>query len=292
MLNLPDHVDNEVVACRKCGGLYLWPAISDEMHTELYGKSYFTGATADDNSAIGPAARYDFEHDCSQPRFGKFRESVETMLRYRPNARSILDIGAATGDFLAIARERGLSVVTGIELSSYAAALAKEKYGFEFHQTELSKYPGTEKYDLIHLNHVFEHFTDPHAALQRIGALLKPGGLVYVEVPFQFNLIETTMHKLTGRKKAFDLFSVHHPVFFRPITLRKIFSDHKFRCVSLRIFGMSRYPTSTLAQQIKRFVWFAVSLMGQGLFIEAYFEKPEKAKTDAKFGIRTPYKPI
>jgi 2-polyprenyl-3-methyl-5-hydroxy-6-metoxy-1,4-benzoquinol methylase len=183
-----------------------------------------------------------------------------------------LDIGAATGEFLSVAREYDLSV-SGIEISSHAAARAKEKFRFIFHETSIVDYLGMETYDLIHMNHVFEHFRSPHKVLERIDSLLQTGGLVYVEVPFQFNLFEVMKYQVTGKKKDFDVFSLHHPIFYRPTTLRKVFDDHGFNCRSMKVFNWSRYPANGLICQIKRAAWFAASLAGQGIMIEAIFDK-------------------
>jgi hypothetical protein len=121
------------------------------------------------------------------------------------------------------------------------------------------------------MNHVFEHFGSPHQALERIDALLNDGGIVYIEVPFQFNVIEILMYWLIGQKKTFDVFSLHHPIFYRPNSLKKIFSVHGLNCRSMSVFNWSRYPAAGLKGHIKRLIWFATSLMGQGLVIEATF---------------------
>ena len=272
ILNLTSNSESCVVHCENCGVYYLWPNISDNLISELYSKSYFTGVSECDGNLRIPSSNNDYESGVAVGRQGKFRETVKTLLKHVPNAINILDIGAATGDFLAIAQEYGLSV-SGIELSSYASAKAKEKYGFEFHQTGIADYKGDEKYDLIHMNHVFEHFSSPHQALERLGKLLKPGGVIYVEVPFQFNFFEMIKFRLTGQRKDFDVSSIHHPIFYRPKTLMKVFKDHGFKCHSMRVFSWSRYPAFGLIGQVKRFVWLVASLMGEGTMIEAIFER-------------------
>ena len=272
ILNLPGNSESSVFRCRDCCAYYLWPYISDELISELYHKSYFTGVSdVDDDSKI-PPSNEDYESGVAVDRASKFRETVRTLLKFVPTAKSILDIGAATGDFLAIARENGLST-TGIELSAYASAKAKEKYGFDFHQTGIVEYNGIERYDLIHMNHVFEHFWTPHRVLERVASLLSTEGLVYVEVPFQFNLFEVLKYRLTGARKDFDVASLHHPIFYRPRTLKKVFSDHGFTCRSISVFSWSRYPAIGLMGHVKRLIWLFGSLVGEGVMIEAIFER-------------------
>lgn len=272
MLNLPGNCEPEVFICPSCGARYLWPYISGKQLEAIYGKSYFTGLQEREDGLEIPSSNSDYESEFAEARLGKFDATVLMLLAQHPNAKNILDIGAATGDFLALAKKRGL-LVSGIELSSYASAKAKAKYGFVFHETGITEYQGEEKYDLIHMNHVFEHFEFPHQALNRIAALLNPNGLVYVEVPFQFNLLEVIKYRLTTRRKDFDVFSLHHPIFYTPATLKRIFEDHGFSCIKLNVFEWSRYPTSGITSQLKRLMWFAASLVGQGIVIEAVFEK-------------------
>ncbi len=273
ILDLPGNSESSVVLCSDCGAYYLWPYISEELLSELYSKSYFTGISESDSKLSNvPSSNNDYESDFVAVRLGKFRETVRVLLKLSPNAKSILDIGAATGDFLAIAKEEGFAV-TGIELSSYASAKAKKAYGFEFHETGIVKFQGKGKYDLIHMNHVFEHFDFPHQALEKIDSLLNEGGMIYVEVPFQFNVFEVLMYRLKGQKKKFDVFSLHHPMFYRPATLKKIFAEHGFDCKSICVFKWSRYPTIGLKGQIKRLIWLVASLVGQGIMIEAVFER-------------------
>jgi len=270
ILNLQGNIDSRVYLCRDCRAYYLWPYISDELISELYSESYFTGKSESDGKLNVPSSNNDYEREFAAVRRDKFLETVETLLEHNSNAKSILDIGAATGDFLAIAREKKL-ITTGIELSSYASAIAKKKYDFEFHEVAVADYQGSEKYDLIHMNHVFEHFGAPHQVLDRLESLLSNDGLIYVEVPFQFNLIEIVKYYLTRQRRPFDVFSLHHPIFYRPSTLKNIFSEHGFNCRSMNVFKWNRYPAVGLSGQIKKIMWFMASLVGQGIVIEAIF---------------------
>jgi len=97
--------------------------------------------------------------------------------------------------------------------------------------------------------------------------------LIYVEVPFQFNLLEVIKYRLTRRRKGFDVFSLHHPIFYTPTTLKKVFDVHGFRCIRLKVFEWSRYPAHGITGHLKRLMWFFASLIGQGILIEAVFEK-------------------
>jgi len=94
----------------------------------------------------------------------------------------MLDVGCWTGSFLIAARKRGWTPV-GIEPSKWATDQARaqgldvrtgtlESHGMELHS-----------FRLIVLNDVIEHVTDPGAAVRIIGALLVPGGSVFMATP-------------------------------------------------------------------------------------------------------------
>lgn len=221
MLNLLNNHTFKVFTCKNCKINYLWPYFSRDQLNVLYEKSYFTGNMEVEDSLEVPTANIVYQTETSNTRLSKFKDTVDFLLAEHENAKSILDIGAATGEFLAIAREKGLSI-SGIELSSYACRKAKANFGFEFHQTSLDEYREKEKYDLIHMSHVFEHLQFPNKAMDRISSLLNPNGLIYIEVPFQFNFVEKIKFKLFRRNKVFDVFSLHHPIFYTPSTLKKV----------------------------------------------------------------------
>jgi 2-polyprenyl-3-methyl-5-hydroxy-6-metoxy-1,4-benzoquinol methylase len=272
MLALNENSKCAVQQCTQCKFMFLHPYLSSSELERLYSKSYFTGKSDYNETTIAPDISMDYESQFAAMRMRKFSDTLDLLIHHRPNAKTVLDVGAATGEFLALCKDRGMTP-TGIELSAYASGRAKEKFGLEFHSSRLEDFRTDEKFDLIHLNHVLEHFADPRAVVQVLNRILSDDGLIYIEVPFQFNVIERTKQKLGLWKKQFDIFSVHHPIFFRPATLRKLFHEQQMNCTLIRVFQWTRYPTRGLADHLKRLCWLALSFAGQGIYIEAIFEK-------------------
>jgi SAM-dependent methyltransferase len=93
------------------------------------------------------------------------------------------DLGCWVGFLLAEARERGWEV-TGVEPSAYASAFARERLGLPVQRTDLfaADLPAGA-FDAVVLGDVIEHLPDPGAALERIGSLLRDGGVVYLALP-------------------------------------------------------------------------------------------------------------
>lgn len=151
-----DDVEWSVVRCRRCGLGYLNPR-----------------PTRDEIARYYPAPYY------SQ------RDSLGT--RYRLQAQYVngtpgrlLDIGAARGDFLAVMHEKGWEV-QGIEPS----VEAENPYGVPIQRAafpEESDFPSAH-FDAITAWAVFEHLHDPRSAFVECARLLRPGGVLVIQVP-------------------------------------------------------------------------------------------------------------
>ncbi|MBQ0909835.1 class I SAM-dependent methyltransferase [Flavobacterium sp. F-328] len=92
---------------------------------------------------------------------------------------AILDIGAGTGDFLAVAKQNGWST-TGIEPSPKAKSIATTKgISFVENTTDLANH----SFDVITMWHVLEHVPDLDFQIKELKRLLKPSGTLIVAVP-------------------------------------------------------------------------------------------------------------
>jgi SAM-dependent methyltransferase len=101
----------------------------------------------------------------------------------------VLDIGCGYGDQLAIFAAHDWET-HGIEPNVMRGRVAREEYGIVVHTVGVEDLgneplPGLlpQSFDLVILNQVLEHLQDPHRTLVAAGALLKPGGFLFVAVP-------------------------------------------------------------------------------------------------------------
>jgi SAM-dependent methyltransferase len=94
----------------------------------------------------------------------------------------LLDVGAATGSFLEVAKERGWKVF-GHEISEDAAGRARKK-GIAMTTGELSLagYASNSFFAITSLD-VIEHVSDPTRALNEMANLLRPGGAILLNTP-------------------------------------------------------------------------------------------------------------
>ena len=109
---------------------------------------------------------------------------VDTLAHIRQYvaAGSLLDVGCATGRFMALARAAGFAV-RGVELNPDTAAIA--------HRRGLDVVVGAiedvnldpRSFDVVYMGDVIEHVRDPAALLRRVHGLLRPDGLVALVTP-------------------------------------------------------------------------------------------------------------
>ena len=92
---------------------------------------------------------------------------------------SLLDIGAGTGDFLKISKEKGWQVA-GMEPNKNASKLALEK-GIEL-KPFLNDFDG-KHFDVVTLWHVLEHIPNLEETISKLSALVKPNGTLIIAVP-------------------------------------------------------------------------------------------------------------
>lgn len=107
---------------------------------------------------------------------------VERHAPRRAGRRDVLDVGCATGVFLAAGSDGWRKV--GIELTAEASEVARSQFGLTVHQGTLEQAPlGEQQFDVITMWDVLEHLHEPRASLQRVRELLRPGGIYVARVP-------------------------------------------------------------------------------------------------------------
>jgi 2-polyprenyl-3-methyl-5-hydroxy-6-metoxy-1,4-benzoquinol methylase len=160
-------LQDQMVRCTACDLHYVRPRLRWELILEGY-----KGGT-DENFVSQASFR--------ERTFKRCLDKIESLAR--PAGKRVLDVGAAGGSFLKIARERGYEV-SGCEPSSWMCAFAKDNYGIELHPGtlfDMDVKPGSV--DLLTLFDVIEHTPDPAAVLKRAHELLAPGGVLAMSYP-------------------------------------------------------------------------------------------------------------
>jgi 2-polyprenyl-3-methyl-5-hydroxy-6-metoxy-1,4-benzoquinol methylase len=110
------------------------------------------------------------------------RRTLNVIKKYKSNG-NLLDIGAAYGQFLKIARDSGFNIV-GIEPNKEAVKIAKEKFNIDLENIFFDKdYRNSRGFDVITNFHVIEHVFNPLEFVRDIHKNLKDGGIAVFETP-------------------------------------------------------------------------------------------------------------
>jgi SAM-dependent methyltransferase len=203
-----------IVKCEGCGLVSVsgHHAIGKAKLKDLYDKNYFTGET------------YNNYIDEYVERARLFNSKFSLLKRHLPRLGRLLDVGAATGFFLDVARRNGYEVF-GIEISEFASAYAREHLNLNVitGQIENARFP-SEYFDIITMWDVLEHLPNPVQALQHARRLLKPSGILVIET-LDVNCLNARI--LRGRWPLYT--PPLHLFYFSKTTLGLILSRTGFR---------------------------------------------------------------
>jgi 2-polyprenyl-3-methyl-5-hydroxy-6-metoxy-1,4-benzoquinol methylase len=195
--------------CNGCGLVQNVPSLSDEELGEIYRamtRNIQDGVNVDYSSLPIEHAQHDYV-------LKHFQLSSDA---------SVFDIGCSLGGFLELFKQKGAQVV-GCEPSESDGQVAKAR-GIEIvpRMFEVGDY-APQSFDLIALRFVFEHLRDPAAMLRDLRTLLKPTGVVFIEVP-------DLAHPFVGLD---DFFSFGHTFTFSRETLQQAAEQCGYRVVAL-----------------------------------------------------------
>lgn len=167
--------------------------------------------------------------------------AVQKILKYKTAGR-LLDVGCSTGIFLDEAAKH--FKVEGLELSKWAAARASQRH--RVHRVTLDDFKPDERYDVVTLFGVIEHFEDPKSQLVHIGKLLKPGGLAVIYT----GDVDAWLPRLLGKKWWW--YQGMHLYYFSHRTLSRMVSDAGMQEIAYDLQTVD-FELRSLATSINRY---------------------------------------
>ncbi|HUT35646.1 MAG TPA: class I SAM-dependent methyltransferase [Planctomycetota bacterium] len=154
----------DVVRCRDCRLVYVWPPPSREEVEALY-------SAGDYHAVIDESERRRY-----------FARRLRQIEKFAPRGGRILDVGCSKGYFLEAARANGWEAV-GVELNRRAVEDARAR-GLDVRHGDLCDLAlDEESFDVVTLFDVLEHTAAPRALLAACRAVLRLGGLLVVTTP-------------------------------------------------------------------------------------------------------------
>ena len=179
--------------------------------------------------------------------------------------KSILEIGCSIGYTLEAAKNRNINHF-GIDISSYAVEFCTN-LGLNAEQVTFDQLiKRGEKFDLVYMQHVLEHFEDPFLTLQNCNNLLNDNGLILILVPnSKYNpaVKKNYKHRFYSfegvgaehfvyfnytnlvaalRASGFKLIQANYPIFQRKYDSVEFFANRIFR----RLLSVFKYDQELL----------------------------------------------
>lgn len=160
--------NKNIYQCEKCF-LYFIESPSDEEIYLLYKNEYHNSI----KNKIFEFAKSKMRYSRCLNQFNFIKANINC------DNKKVCEIGAFDGLLLNIFKNNKCEV-HGYELNDRAREYAKNKYNIYLKQNFLED---NQKYDIIILSHVIEHFKEPKEILLKIKSMLNENGFIYIEVP-------------------------------------------------------------------------------------------------------------
>jgi 2-polyprenyl-3-methyl-5-hydroxy-6-metoxy-1,4-benzoquinol methylase len=171
---------SSLLRCSSCGTERLRPQPSNLRLAEIYGPNYYAPWTTEDAKTVDMIKR------------ATFSPMLEACAITRGTI--VLDLGCATGSFLAEASRRG-ALAYGIDLSQRAIEQARQRVpeaslhvGFAADQP----FPGVS-FDAVAMIDFIEHVRDPEAELQIVAERMRPGSKLVISTPRVDSMVRRAM---------------------------------------------------------------------------------------------------
>jgi 2-polyprenyl-3-methyl-5-hydroxy-6-metoxy-1,4-benzoquinol methylase len=240
---------HRIVKCKRCGLMYANPRRHNAGINGLGSEEYLSFLIR--------------EHTKKNSERIKWCKERLAVLEEISSPGRMLDVGCSAGFFLDLSREKGW-LVTGIDPSYPSSKYVKEEFKLKVFTTyfdeEFVLHHKDELYDAITFWNVLEHLPDPYRALCLAGDLLRPNGILAIEVPN----MESPLFKIF-RRRWYHLSLNNHLYFFTKQTLQAMVAQSGFQVISVRTarrtfpLVISRQPFRNLSRVLNSFILWSTN---------------------------------
>jgi SAM-dependent methyltransferase len=210
------------VKCRVCHTVYASPRSSWQVRSQWLTKTFDLDATAFGNA--------------SQRRSSLRKEA--RIIQQQVKKGRLCDVGCGIGDLFAFF-DREKFECYGVELSPGAARFAAEKHHARVHAGTLTEANlPTSFFDVVTSLDTFYYVDDPRLELQELCRILKPGGLLVIELPGQkYQLLRSVGFLPRMLNRGANRVSSDSPYlyWFPASALKKMLSTMGFSLISARV---------------------------------------------------------
>lgn len=219
-----------LVRCENCGLVYINPQPAREEIDLFYPPEYAAHQNGKDlkEKNLNWKRKMKKYLGLRQEPFFKIKSAPPR----HPQGGKILDIGCGSGQFLNRLKNSGWQCY-GVELSLPASQKARGLGLNVFTGDLLSALYPADFFDVIVLNHTFEHLPRPNAVLKEIHRILKTDGLLQIYLPNIQGLAAKTFQSYW-----FNLDLPRHLYHYAPTTLKWMLQKHGFAIQKMK-YGSS-----------------------------------------------------
>ena len=210
----------ELERCRSCDLVFVNPQPTEESLTHLYLQKT-------------PESQAEFyRQTVSAAQIAEYDRILADLSALLPAAGRLLDLGCAAGYFMQRAERAGFEA-HGTDLATWVEGIAAERGVPNVRCGRLEAAAFADGwFDVVHSSQVFEHLPRPVDELKEIRRVLRPGGILYINVP-NYRCLSIVL----GRDD-FELNTPpEHVAYYTPRTLATLLSRAGFDVVRTASYG-------------------------------------------------------
>lgn len=234
---------HQVVECKNCGHIQLFPLPTVDEDEEYYNKNIHDKSTTPSLDINGIFEKFKYQNE----------QRIKYLKKYIDmDGKKLLDYASGYGFFLQMLYDETGICGDGIEISQERLKICSERIssynniqggGISVYPINLLKedLPDSlsKKYDIVTMFHLLEHIVDPIAFLKKVRGLMKDTGTLVVEIPNYDNLMMSASEEF---KRFF--FIRDHVSYYTPERLRDTLKQAGFEVEILKgiqLYGLENH---------------------------------------------------
>ena len=213
------------VKCKKCGLVLNQTGFSKEEVNDFYNEDYQKNNSFKQGSVITPREHYELAMHSMRP-------VADHLKHYLQPSWKVADIGAATGEFLDLIKDRVDSCL-GIELNREYRDFMLEELDIDATSEDYLTINYKENFDLIVINATLDHMYNPLGVLDKVYQDLKPGGVFYIQTVNDNQALKEFLPNESRRMFKKFMYQRAHYLSFTEATLRQAVEQIGFEIIDL-----------------------------------------------------------
>lgn len=218
-----------VTICKNCGSIQSNPRMKQESLNEFYNLEFNTLF----RNKYSPSEYFNVQYSRGKSLY-TFLEKETQLFKNDIKSMHIVEVGCGIGGILKYFKDLGCTV-KGVDLGSDYIEYGKKSYELDLEVGTIEDIKDGNKADLIIYRHVMEHILDLEKELELLSQLLKPEGLLYIEVPGVKSLNNSynqdfVQYLMLSHMHHFTLRSLSNLLKFNSFSI--VYGDETIRCIA------------------------------------------------------------